>query len=72
MTDSTGVEDVLQVEEAKKSSETMSRRVSVDKPQEREDLLRNGQDETQRLRALAAEVHDQDELERNIGHQVGI
>ena len=31
-----------------------------------------GDDETSRLRSLAAEVVDQDELERNIGRQVSM
>lgn len=44
--------------------------ISVSSPSEPADSDVHGEDEATRLRALAADVRDQDDLERDVGRQV--
>lgn len=70
MMDSNGARDDSQEKDAAWSFETSSRRLSVENAQDEESVLHTGQDEILRLGGMAAEVRDQDQLERDIGHQV--
>ena len=59
-------EDMIEVNPEEAQEEDEARRMKVEHSQSPVD----GKDEASRLRALATDIRDQDELERDVGRQV--